>query len=200
VNVSDGSDETLHGAFARPTNEIAEPDPTTQLPAPPSSRTPQLALIVIAVAAASFLLGIGVAALTHPAKSDGELLASREVGPSGGTIRFDGGQVRVPEGAVSQPVTIAVRRSTVDERVRVGIDDRDSKAFSPGTLVEYAFEPSDVSFGEPVELTFRLPAGARNGTVFARRGASVVLLTGTVDVDRATANIRVRDFRFEGPG
>jgi hypothetical protein len=171
--------------------------PTTQLERPPPTvRGSQIALIFVAVAAASFLVGLALASGTRSGSTDASI-ATREIGPAGGTIRFDGGQVRVPEGAVDEVVRFVVRRGTVDDRIRV--DAADSPiVFEPGKLTAYRFEPEDVTFRKPVELLFRLPVGARNGTVFARRGTTIVLLSGTVDADRGTATTHVRDFRFGG--
>lgn len=187
-NVSDPSDETA---------ELASPAPTAELPAVPKTfRGSQLGLLFVAVAAGSFLMGIGISSLTKPSTSD-RIVGSRDVGPSGGVIRFDGGELRVPEGALSQIVSIVIRRSTVDDRVRVDAADAPI-VFEPGKLSAYTFAPADLTFAKPVELTFRLPRGARNGTVFARRGTGIVLLSGVVDADRGVATTTVSDFRFDG--
>lgn len=175
------------------THEIAQTSPLPIIAT--ATRPSQLALMFLAVAAASFLLGLAVSAATRPRPID-ESLASREVGPDGDTIRFEGGFLRIPEGALSGVETITIRRSTVSDRIRVeGVGD-DPLLFQPGRLVAYSFEPSDITFREPAELTFRLPEGARNGTVFARRGNTVVLLSGNVDVERGTASTHISDFAF----
>ncbi len=193
--MSDGNDQTTE--LPRPD----EPAPvvaaseahTTQLPiAQRSFATQQIALVFCAVAAASFLLGIAIATSTRP-KSDQTVVASEDVGPSGKTVRFDGGEVRIPDGAVTRNVRIVVRRSTVTDRIRV----EGAGVVQPGSLVAYSFEPTDLTFREPVEITFRLSGGARNAAVFARRDSTVVLLTGSVDADDGTATAVVSDFRFE---
>jgi hypothetical protein len=187
------SDQTSE--VPRPVDAPTSPDITLPLPARPAALRPgQVALAFIAIAAASFLLGIAVA--TSGGRSSGErTVAESDVGPSGGTIRFDGGQLVFPQGAVSRTIHVVVSTSRVDERLRVEAEEQPI-IVERGELVAYTFEPRDVTFREPVEITFRLPEDARNGTVFARRGDAIVLLTGTVDPERATATVRVTDFSF----
>jgi hypothetical protein len=158
-----------------------------------------LALIFCAVAAGAFLVGIGLATATRTT-SDETTVAAQTVGPAGGTVRFEGGDLRVPEGAVSEPTRFVVRRSLVRDRVRVRAED-DPIVVEPGRLVAYSFAPVNISFAEPVQITFRLPAGARNGSVFARTGNEIVLLAGTIDQAREAATVDVRDFKFDAaPG
>ena len=90
---------------------------------------------------------------------------------------------------------LVVRRSRVPDRLRVLHED-DPIVIEPGKLFAYRFEPVDVVFAEPVAITFRLPDGARNATVFVRRGAEIDHLRGTVDPARGTATIEVRDLDF----
>lgn len=195
--VPNPADETAEISPSARHDGLTSAAPTTQLERPaPTVRRSQVALIFVAVAAASFLVGLALASGTRSRSTD-EAIASADIGPSGGTIRFEGGQVRVPEGAVDEVVHFVVRRGTVDDRIRVDAADA-PLVFEPGKLTAYRFEPTNVTFRQPVELLFRLPVGARNGTVFARRGTTVVLLEGTVDADRGTATTRVRDFRFGG--
>ena len=195
----DDTDDTLHGEHTPPTL-ASDPASTSRIDVPVSRRTPQLALVVLAVAAGGFLLGIGAASVVP--RSDGGVppLVAQQVGPSGGTVRFDGGEVRIPSGALAEQRTIEVHRSVVDRRVRVEPGGKaDPIVFEPGRLVAYRFEPDDVTFAESVQIAFRLPAGADNGAVFARgsRGG-IVLLEGKIDADRETATTVVRDFRFGG--
>lgn len=180
--------------------QLASPEPTAPIAGPPSAafRPGQVALVFVAVAAAAFLIGILVASVTGPGRTD-NVLVETEVGPSGRTIRFAGGQLVFPPGALRERIRIVVASSRVEGRVRVKTED-DPVVVEPGELVAYSFEPSDVTFLKPVEITFRLPRGARNGTVFARRGDEIILLTGTVDPARSTATVRVRSFAFNSSG
>lgn len=191
--VPESSDPTTGGRpmveHEAPTDEFSKP------PTSPPGRPAYLALIFCAVAAGAFLIGIGVATATRQA-SDESTVAAQTVGPAGGTVRFEGGDLRVPEGAVSEPTRLVVRRSLVRDRVRVRAED-DPIVMEPGRLFAYSFAPVDVTFAKPVQITFRLPSGARNGSAFARTGNEIILLAGTVDQARGTATIEVRDFRFD---
>ncbi len=194
----DDPDETLHGEYAPPTVAF-DNTPTTRIDLPDPRRTSQLVLIVLAVAAGGFLAGIGTASVV-PRSDNDTALASQPVGPSGGIVRFDGGEIRIPGGALTQQHTIAVYRSVVGRRVRVDPGGKaDAIVFEPGRLVAYRFEPADITFSQSVQIAFRLPVGAENGTLFARgsRGG-IVLLEGKIDADRGTATTVVRDFRFGG--
>ena len=194
--MSDDTDPTLHGAYAAPTDAIPR---TEHIAVQRRSAASRIALIAVAVAAASFLVGIGTASVTRPQDADPEL-AAQDVGPSGGTVRFEGGELRVPDGALADVVRIAVHRSVVERRVRIDAG-KEQVVYDPDRLVAYRFLPVDVRFREPVEITFRLPRGARNGTAFGLRpDGSVRLLEGTLDADRGTATIEVSDFRFRGSG
>ncbi len=170
---------------------------TLEIPRPqrPGLQRSQLVLVFVAVAAASFLLGIVAATVTSPAPGEGAVVAEGDIDASGGTIRFPGGQLVFPTGAVDRGVHVVVRRSTIDERVRVA-DPRQPVVIDPGELFAYTFEPADVGFAGSVDITFRLPERARNATVFVQRDGAVDHLAGRVDPVRATATIRVRDFRF----
>jgi hypothetical protein len=200
--------DSSHPVDAAPTDEFSAPPvprphdtvEATRPAARDGTRPSQLALIFLAVGAACFLVGIAVASVTRPSAVD-PVLQSQDVGPSGGTVRFEGGELRVPEGALSQAITVVVRRSVVDRRVRIDPGGgEETLVFEPGRLVAYGFEPAGVTFAKSVTITFRLPAGALNGTAFARRAdtGSIVLLRGTVDGDRGTATTKVRDFGFRG--
>jgi hypothetical protein len=147
------------------------------------------------VAAAAFLLGIAFATATTRQLHE-TTIAHDSIGPSGGTLRFEGGEVVVPPGAVTQQVEFVVRRSTYDDEVTVRGDK--PVVFGPGKLFAYRFEPTDIDFIQPVAITFRLPEGARNGTAFYRRGTQITLLSGTIDPNRGTTTTRVRNFRFTG--
>jgi hypothetical protein len=187
--VPEGSDPTTEVEHAAPTDEFSKP------PESPPGRPVYLALIFCAVAAGAFLIGIGLATATRTT-SDESTVAAQTVGPAGGTVRFEGGELRVPEGAVSEPTRFVVRRSLVRDRVRVRAD-ADPIVVEPGRLIAYSFAPVDITFTKKVRITFRLPSGARNGSAFARTGNEIVLLAGTIDQARETATVEVRDFKFD---
>lgn len=194
--MSDDTDPTLHGAYAPPDDALSWH--TERVPVRPDGRdASRLALTAIAVAAACFLVGIGTASVTRPSDADPEL-AAQDVGPSGATVRFEGGEVRIPDGALAELIRVSIHRSVVERRVSIDAGEGEV-VYQANRLVAYRFLPADAVFGEPVEITFRLPTGARNGTAFALRpDGSVRLLEGTVDADRSTAKIEVTDFRFRG--
>ncbi len=192
-----GADPTIE--FHPPQGHSADdPAPATEaIPSvgTPLARTTVLSLTFLAVAAAGFLIGIAVASsiTREPA---GTPIAAREVGRAGGTIRFDGGEVRIPAGALSKDTRITVRRTTVSERVQVRPPGRPVQVFEPGRLVAYIFEPPDVDFLRPITLIFRLRDTAGEAAAFARVGDTTLLLTGGVDTERGTVAIEVSDFRF----
>jgi hypothetical protein len=204
--VSDGGYTPGVSDPTSPTSEVPAPtvdvpgaggDPTSRIDVPHRgpSRS-QLPLVFIAVAAACFLVGIAVATTTRPAVLD-TVLAEGDVGPDGGTIRFATGQLVFPAKAVDGELHVTVRRSTIDDRLRIRHDGRDI-AIEPGELRAFRFEPAGVAFAEPVEITFRLPEDARNGSVFVIGSDGARPLEGTIDPARGTATVRVRDFSFEG--
>jgi len=151
------------------------------------------------MAAAGFLLGIAAAAATRPQpKTVGTINAQDTVGPTGGTIRFDDGQLEIPPGALAQPTVIVIRRSAFADRVRVMPPAGSPEVFDPGGLDAYTFMPRNIRFKRSVRIVFRLPVGAHNGTAFERNGNDIVILGGSVDPDRETVTITARDFRFGG--
>jgi hypothetical protein len=193
----DDADDTLHGEYVPPTLAL-DGAPTSRIGVAMPRRTTQLGLVVLAVAAGGFLLGIATATVVPRSDDEPQPLVAEQIGPSGGTLRFDGGEVRIPAGALAGQETIEVHRSVVDRRVRVDPGGKsDPIVFEPGRLLAYRFAPDDVTFDEPVQVAFRLPAGAENGTIFARSSrGGIVLLAGKIDADRGTATTIVRDFRF----
>jgi hypothetical protein len=190
------SDETFE--FSQPRLDAPPSDETIVFEPPPRLRPTYITLVFCVVAAAGFLAGIGFAAGSREApRKPGRIVIEERVGPSGGVFRFDDGQLEIPEDALAEPVRIVVRRSTFTDRVRVAPAAGTSQVYDAGDLDAYSFEPVSVAFLRPVRIVFRLPSGARNGTIFARTGDAVVLLGGTVDPDRETTTITVRDFRFD---
>jgi hypothetical protein len=188
--VSDQTSEIPRPADAGPSAE-----PTTPIPVRATALWPgQVFLLFVAVAAGAFLIGIAIAKASHIPNPD-EVIAETDIGPAGATVRFAGGHVVFPEGAVAQEIHIVIRRSRIDDRLRVK-GSGEPLVVEPGELSAYSFEPSNIAFSRPVEITFRLPEGTRNGSIFARRGREIVVLTGTIDPARATATTRVRNFRF----
>jgi hypothetical protein len=98
------SDETRE-LEAPPTAPVVAPDETTHLPSRPSTFGPsQLALTFLAVALATFLVGIALGVGTRQ-KADEAVLASERIGPRGGTVRFNGGEIRFPRRALSRSVS-----------------------------------------------------------------------------------------------
>ena len=190
----EGPDETVE--ISTPS---AEPAPaTTPLHVdedPAHARPAGLGLLFIAVAAGGFLIGIALASTLRPATDEGTVAARGAVGPDGGTLRFDGGHLRIPRGALAEPVTIVVRRGRIDDRVEIR-PPGEPIVFQPGRLAAYTFGPRDVTFRRPVELTFRLPSDARNAAVFARTTEGTEALDGVIDADAGTATVEIRDFRF----
>jgi hypothetical protein len=188
VRVPEGVDETI---------EFRPPSPTVQIPTvdPAGLRRSHVALLFVAAAAAAFLVGIAVASTTRTPPR-GILLVTETVGPSGATLRFEGGEIRIPAGALTAPAPITVRRSLLRERVQVRLPGHPASTFGPNQLEAYAFEPAGVSFRKEVEIVFRLSGQTGNGAVFARVGSRTVLLGGDVDSDRGTVTIQVRDFAF----
>jgi hypothetical protein len=192
----DGTEETH--AFARPPDEPPRDDPTATFDTHSHLRPGYLALVFCTVAAAGLLVGIGIAAASRPkAPAPGGVNAEQIVGPSGGTIRFDDGQLEIPPDALAQPTRIVIRRSSFTDRIRVLPPAGGTEVFDPGGLSAYAFEPKNAAFHRPVQIVFRLPAGDRNGTAFARSGNDIVILGGTVDPDRETVTITIDNFRFD---
>lgn len=193
--MSDGLDETRAYEAPPASERVADAPPTAELPVADTGwDASRIAMLFIAVAAAAFLIGIAVATATRPVLRE-DIVGQGTVGPSGGTVRFDGGEIRVPAGALTHEIEIVVHRSSYDDEVKVTTDH--PVVFQPGTLSAYRFDPEDVTFQRPVEVLFRLPDEATNGTPFARRGKSIVLLSGRVDPNRRTTMTEVNDFRFE---
>jgi hypothetical protein len=186
--VTQGSDPTIDMGTSAPTAVL--PSTTDR-----RSRSRIVGLTFLVVAAAAFLLGIAIASTVHETPP-GVVVASQNAGPSGATIRFDGGEIRVPAGAVSSPTRIVVRRTVIAERVQVRPPTGPVRTFAPRELVAYVFEPKDVTFLRPVTLIFRLHEAPGGATAFARVGDTTVLLGGTVDADRETLIIEASDFRF----
>ena len=189
-------------------------DPTADIdrPVPPTSaaptafitevhdeqpRTAVIALSFLVIAAGAFLVGIA-AASTIKDDPPGTVLASQSVGPSGGTVRFSGGEIRGPQGAVGSPMEVTVRRTVVGQRVQVRPPGRNVLVFDPGELVAYVFEPEDADFLRPVTLVFRLEGKTSDATAFARVGRTTLFLSGGgIDTERGVVAVEVPDFRFD---
>lgn len=180
-----------------PTIDLGTSAPTAVLPSTvdQQSRSRIVALTFLVVAAGAFLVGIAIATTVHEAPP-GVVIASQNAGPSGATIRFDGGEILIPAGAVSSPARIVVRRTVVPERVQVRPPGGRVKVFAPRELVAYIFEPKEIEFLRPVTLIFRLEESPGGATAFARVGRATLLLSGTVDAERQTMTIETSDFRF----
>lgn len=191
-----GNDQTSEIARPRDPSSVTA-DQTTPIPVPGHRlETPQVALLFVAIAAGALLIGIAVAQITRPG-TDETVLAEADVDRAGRTVRFEGGHLLFPPGAVTERIRVVVTSSLVEDRLRV-LQEDDPIVVEPGRLVAYRFAPTDVTFAEPVEIVLRLEEGTRNGVLFTRSGDEVVLVQGTIDPARATATVRVRDFRFAG--
>jgi hypothetical protein len=186
--VSEGGDPTVE--FRTPERTAAFPVVGSTLPSPSV-----LALGFLALAAGAFLVGIAVASTMQPEPA-GSVVAAQQVGPSGGTVRFAGGELRIPSGALASRTKIVVRRTIVGQRVQVRPPRGAIVVFEPGKLVAYGFEPEDVRFRQPAMIIFRLSERASDGAVFARLEDTTLLLGGDFDPDRGTVSIEVRDLRF----
>jgi hypothetical protein len=194
--VTEGSDPT--DEIGTPTTEVGTHASTVVL-APAEDRSPRpkiIALTFLAVAAGAFLIGIVVAS-TIRESPPGTLLASEQVGPSGGAVRFSGGEIRVPPGALGSPKRLVVRRTVVAERIQVRLPGRPVQVFDPGELVAYIFEPRELEFLRPVTIVFRLRSEAGDATAFARVGTATLLLSGGIDTTRGIVAVEVSDFSFD---
>ena len=120
--------------------------------------------------AAGFALSIGLAACSDNTSSDAVTPApsvAALIGPAGGTVTGpDGVQVVVPAGALIQPTTLTVTRSSVGAPL--------APADNPAAGPIYEFLPHGLVFNKPV--TIRMPlTGNAPGTplswpVLARTG------------------------------
>jgi hypothetical protein len=172
------------------------PAPTTVLPPPAEpTRSSVVALAFLAVAAAAFLIGIAVASTVRTAPT-GIVVASQRVGPGGANVRFEGGEIRLPPGALGAPTRIVVRRTVVTDRVRVRPPNGPLRVYNPRELVAYIFEPRDIEFLRPVTVIFRLSGEPGGAASFARVGTATLLLGGTFDAERGTLTVETSDFRF----
>lgn len=187
----------IPGRGGEDTVEISVPEPTVEFPARPHPRLhPSVWLLFVAVAAASLLAGIGIAAVMRPAPK-GALVARATVGPDGGTLTFDGkGVLRIPRGALGTRTAIAVRRSIVPERLRVRPPEGPLYVLEPRSVVAYTFEPAGVTFMRPATLVLPLRETRRSGTVFSYVDGAVLFFDGTADAEEGTVAIEVFDFRF----
>ena len=159
---------------------------------------PGLWLVFLLVAAIGLLAGIAVAAASRPG-APGTVIASATIGPDGGTVSFGAqGLVRVPDGALNQPVRIEVRRSVVKQRLRVAPPDGPLYSFEPNQLVAYTFGPSNVTFAQPVTIVLPLSSTGRNAAAFVAADNRIVFLPGKVDAKTGTLTVTVNDFRFGG--
>jgi hypothetical protein len=197
---SDGDETAEVPARAAP-EPVTPPDGsmwhTTELAGGPGSvPAPGLWLVFLLVAAAGLLVGIGVAAASRPGPP-GRVVAQAMIGPDGGTISFAGrGAVRIPDGALSRPLQIGVRRSVLKQRLRVTPPEGPLYVFEAKQLVAYTFEPRSASFAAPVVITLPLDRTERSGEAFVVLGNTVLFLPGKVDAKTGTVTFKVNDFRF----
>jgi len=170
----------------------------TETIASPAAPPPGLWLLFLLVAAAGLLIGIAIAAGTRPGPT-GRVVAVATIGADGGAVTFgDRGIIRIPDGAVTRPIRVSVRRSVIPDRLRVAPPDGPLYVFDRNRLVAYSFEPRSAAFASPVTIVLPLDRTQRNGAVFAVLGRTVVFLAGKVDPTAGTVTIKVSDFRFGG--
>jgi hypothetical protein len=193
-----GSEHVPDVGSSHETAEIPVPaERTVEIPSAPLARlNPGVSWLFLTIAAAAFLAGVGIGALVHPA-SPGAVVASATVGPSGGIVTFDrNAELRIPAGALAAPVHLTVRRTTIDEAVRVNPPDGPLYVFRPRTLAAYTFSPRSVTFARPATIVLPLADRKRNAAVFSYLEGSVLFLTGDVDPESGTVSIDTTDFRF----
>lgn len=148
----------------------------------------------MAIAAASFLLGLGVG-VALPVSPPGDVMARAEIGPRGGTLDFDGGELRIPTGAVERPVTIEVRAAAVEGRLRVRSGGAEVLV-SASDVRAYRFTPATLTFESPATLILDVPDEAANATVFVRSDDGIESLPSDFDPAAGTASVRIGDLGF----
>jgi hypothetical protein len=194
--VGDGEDTADVPSIADPSHWETTPIPTRSGVVLPAG----LWLVFLLIAAAGLLVGIAVAAATRPGPP-GTVIASATIGPDGGAVSFGAhGLIRVPDGTVTQPVRIVVRRVVVKDRLRVAPPDGPLYSFEPNQLVAYTFGPATVTFAQPVTIVLPLNATGRSGTAFVAADNRILFLPGKVDAKTGTVTITVNDFRFGAGG
>ncbi len=108
----------------------------------------------------------GLAALLGACGGDDEAAVNTDpapavsavIGPQGGTVDGpDGVQVVIPAGALSQPTTIGIARSSAGAPT--------PPAGNPPTAAIYEFTPHDLVFNAPVTLRMPVPNGTANADV-----------------------------------
>lgn len=200
---TEGGTPTVEIPAAEPTVDIPRagaytppPEPTIAIPAPAASPISSPWVIFLVVAALGLLIGIALSALTRESPG-GQVVARGVVGPSGGTLAFDGkGRLVVPKGALRSPKTIEVRRAVVGERLRVQPPEGPLYVFEPNGLIAYTFTPAELDFAKPVKIVLPLKQTRRNGTAFSSVNGAVLFLGGEVDERQGTITLEVLDLEF----
>lgn len=128
-------------------------------------------------------------------QAKGDLVAQLPVGPEGGAISFDGGgEVKIPEGALSERATIEVRRTTIDRQVQaIPPGGGAPMIFPPGTLVAYTFGPTTLVFQQPVTIVLPVPPG-QQGFVFISANGQIVIVPGAAGIGTVTVQVNSFDF------
>lgn len=153
----------------RPTPAYQSTQPFPTAPYETSGGRSQWRTIGIA-AVLAIVVGV-VAAFMWPA-SAGELVADASVGPAGGAIPFnDGGEMRIPKGAVKSPQQFTVRKTAIREPARIG-----GMLYPAGSLPLYLFSPLTINFGETVTVVLPLPAGAIAGRIYVISDGRLTLI------------------------
>lgn len=170
---------------------VKEPPPAPMAGTAPQRRSRRVKRFVLGLA-----IGVAIGAVVRlltgggagPGEAVAEVVARVSISQAGGSFGFDdGGRVTVPEGALSKTETFVVRRTTNDQEIRaVPADGEAPRIHSPGTLVAYAFAPTDVVFRRPVTLELPVEAG-QEGVVFVSADGRVSFIertgVGTIEVE-----------------
>ena len=112
--------------------------------------------VALCCVAAGSIYACGDEDLSEP----GDTVASATIGPDGGTMTGDGVSITVSPGALSEAVTITVRRADPSE---LGLPEGDLETLINGTL--YDIGPDGLTFDAPVQIALdydenRLPQDA----------------------------------------
>jgi len=107
-----------------------------------------------------FAASLGACGGNEPVSEPPAAAVSAVIGPQGGTVSGpDGVQVVIPPGALTQPTTIGIARSSAGAPTPLPTDNPPAGAI-------YEFTPHDLVFNAPVTLRMPVPANAAGSEVF----------------------------------